>query len=41
MQKEKVNLKNLYALFDCEERVLDAFETGTFSIKIEATVFSD
>ena len=38
--KKKDILKNLYALFDGRERVLDAFESGTSPIKIEGTGFS-
>ena len=34
-------LKNLYALFESRERVLDAFESKIFPIKIEGTGFSD
>ena len=38
-QKRKDILNNLYALFDSRERVLDAFESGIFPIKIEGTGF--
>ena len=40
-QKKKDILKNLYALFDDRERVLDAFESKICLIKIEGTGFSD
>ena len=40
-QRKKYNLKNLYARFDGRERVLDAFESGIFPIKIEGTGFPD
>ena len=40
-QKKKDILKNLYALFDCRERVLDAFESRTFPTKIEDKGFSE
>ena len=33
--------KNLYALCDGRERVLDAFESKIFPIKTEGTGFSD
>ena len=40
--EKKYILKNLlYALFEGRERVLDAFETKIFPIKIEGTGFSD
>ena len=34
-------LKNLYTLYDGRERVLDAFESRIFPIKIEGAGFSD
>ena len=34
-------LKNLYALFESRERVLDAIESKIFPVKIESTGFSD
>ena len=34
-------LKNLYALWDGRERVLDVIESKVFPIKIERTGFSD
>ena len=40
-QEKKYILKNLYALFEGRKRVLDAFESKKFSIKIESTGFSD
>ena len=40
-QEKKDIVKNLYALFDDRERVLYAFESKTFPIKIEDTGFSD
>ena len=40
-QKKKGIIKNLYPLFDGRERVLDAFESKIFLIKIEGTGFSD
>ena len=40
-QKKTDTLKNLHALFHCRERVVDAFESGIFSIKIEGTSFLD
>ena len=40
-QKKKYFLKNLYALFDGRERVLDAFESKIFPIKKKGTGFSD
>ena len=39
--EKKDILKNLHALFDGRERILDAFERGIFPIKIEGTGFSD
>ena len=39
-QKEDV-LKNLYNLFEGRERVLNAFDSKRFPIKIEGTGFSD
>ena len=40
-QKKKDILKNLYAFFEGRERVLDAFESKIFPIKIGGTGFSD
>ena len=40
-QKKKYFLKNLYALFDGRERVLDAFESKIFPITKEGTGFSE
>ena len=40
-QKKKDILKNLHALFDVTDRVVDAFESGIFPAKIEGTGFSD
>ena len=40
-QKEKDILKNLYAVFDGRERVLDAFESKIFPIKNKGTGFSN
>ena len=40
-QKKEYILKNLYALSDGRERVLDAFESKIFPIKMEGTGFSD
>ena len=40
-QHKKYILKDLYALFDCKKRVLDAFDSGMLPIKIEGTGFSD
>ena len=40
-QKKKYILKNLYALFDGRERVLDAFESKIFPIIKERTGFLD
>ena len=40
-QKKKDILKNLYALFDSRERVLDAFESKIFPVKIEGAGFSN
>ena len=40
-QKKKDILNNLYALFDGRKRVLDAFESRIFPVKIEGTGFSD
>ena len=39
-QKEDV-LKNLYNLFEGRERVLNAFDSKIFPIKIKGTGFSD
>ena len=39
--EKKYILKNWYALFDVEERVLDAFGSKAFPTKIEDTGFSD
>ena len=39
-QKEDV-LKNLYSLFEGRERVLNAFDSKIFPMKIEGTGFSD
>ena len=39
-QKEDV-LKNLYNLFECRKRVLNAFEGKIFPIKVEGRGFSD
>ena len=38
-KKQKVILKNLHALFDGGERVLDAFESGMFAIKMKVKVY--
>ena len=38
--KEKKIVKNAYALFNGRERVLDAFESKIFPIKVEGTGFS-
>ena len=38
-QEEKIILKNVYALFEARERVLDAIESKIFPIKIEGQVF--
>ena len=41
-KKEKKDiLKNLYSFFEGRKRVLDAFESKIFPIKIEGTGFSD
>ena len=40
-QQKNHFLKNLYTLFDGRRRVLDAFESKIFPIKIEDTGFSD
>ena len=40
-QKKRDILNNLYALFDGRERVLVAFESEIFPVKIENTNFSD
>ena len=40
-QEEKNILKNVYALFEARERVLDAIESKIFPIKIERTGFLD
>ena len=40
-QENKDTLKNLYALFEGRERVLNAFDSKIFPIKIEGTGFSD
>ena len=40
-QKKKDILKNLYAFFEGRERVLDAFESKIFPIKIKSTCFWD
>ena len=40
-QEKKDILKNLYALFEGRERVLDAFESKIFRIKFQGTRFSD
>ena len=40
-QEKKDTLKNLYALFEGRERVLDASESKIFPIKIESRGFSD
>ena len=40
-QKKKDILKNLYALFDGREKVLDSFKSGIFPIKIKGTGISD
>ena len=39
-QQKKDILKNIYALFDARERVLDAFESKIFPIKTEGTGYS-
>ena len=38
-QKKTDTLKNLHALFYYRERVIDAFESGIFSIKLKVHVF--
>ena len=38
-QEKKDILNNLYALFEGRERVLDAFESKIFSVKIEGKRF--
>ena len=38
---KKAILNNLYALFKDSEKVLDAFESGIFPMKIECTSFSN
>ena len=40
-QKKIDILKNLYALFHGRKRVLDAFESKIFPVKIEGAGFSD
>ena len=40
-QENKDTLKNLYPLFEGRERVLNAFDSKIFPIKIEGTGFSD
>ena len=40
-QEDKDILKSFYALFEGREKVLDAFESKMFPIKIEGTGFSD
>ena len=40
-QEKKYIFKNLYPLFEGRERVLNAFESKIFPIKIEGTGFSD
>ena len=40
-QEKKDIFKNLYPLLEGRERVLDAFESKIFPIKIEGTGFSD
>ena len=40
-KRKQYILKNLYALVEGRERVLDAFESKTFPIKNEDTEFSD
>ena len=40
-QNKKYILNNLYGRFDGRERVLDAFGSGIFPIKIEGTGFCD
>ena len=40
-RKKKDILKNLYAFFDGRERILDAFESKIFLIKIEGIGFED
>ena len=40
-QEDKDILKSFYALFEGREKVLDAFESKMFQIKIEGTGFSD
>ena len=40
-QQKKDILQNLHALFDGKERGFDAFDSGIFPIKIEATPLSE
>ena len=40
-QQKKDIIKNIHALFDARERVLDAFESKIFPIKTEGTGYSD
>ena len=40
-QEKKDILKNLYALFEGREKIIDAFESRIFKIKIEGSGFSE